>query len=57
MTRLASRLALAGILLISHLAPQAVSAAEKPNIIILFADDISARELPIYGSSVWGEAR
>ncbi|MEM6641407.1 MAG: sulfatase-like hydrolase/transferase [Bacteroidota bacterium] len=26
---------------------------EKPNIVILFADDISARELPIYGSSVW----
>lgn len=26
---------------------------QKPNIIILFADDISARELPVYGSSVW----
>ncbi|WP_109831283.1 sulfatase-like hydrolase/transferase [Reichenbachiella versicolor] len=25
----------------------------QPNIIILFADDISARELPIYGSSKW----
>ncbi|MFC7337301.1 sulfatase-like hydrolase/transferase [Haloferula chungangensis] len=32
-----------------------VPATEKPNIIILFADDISARELPIYGSSVWTE--
>ncbi len=31
----------------------AASAAEKPNIILLFADDISARELPLYGSSVW----
>ena len=28
-------------------------AQEKPNIILLYADDISARELPIYGSSVW----
>ncbi len=28
-------------------------AAEKPNIILVFADDISARELPVYGSSVW----
>ena len=25
----------------------------KPNIILIFADDISARELPIYGSTVW----
>lgn len=25
----------------------------KPNIIILFADDISAREIPMYQSSVW----
>ena len=29
------------------------AAAERPNIIIVFADDISAREFPIYGSSVW----
>lgn len=28
-------------------------AAARPNIIIVFADDISARELPIYGSNVW----
>ncbi len=26
---------------------------QKPNVVILFADDISAREFPIYGSSVW----
>ncbi|MEC5128726.1 sulfatase-like hydrolase/transferase [Verrucomicrobiales bacterium BCK34] len=25
----------------------------KPNVILVFADDISARELPVYGSSVW----
>ncbi len=25
----------------------------KPNIVVLFADDISAREFPIYGSNVW----
>ncbi|MEM9986770.1 MAG: sulfatase-like hydrolase/transferase, partial [Bacteroidota bacterium] len=30
-----------------------VFAQKKPNIIILYADDISARELPIYGSDVW----
>ena len=29
---------------------------DKPNIILLFADDISARELPIYGSSQWSPA-
>lgn len=28
-------------------------AGEKPNIIIFYADDISAREIPVYGSSVW----
>ena len=28
-------------------------AADRLNIIVVFADDISARELPIYGSSVW----
>ncbi len=28
-------------------------ALEKPNIVIFFADDISAREIPVYGSKVW----
>jgi len=28
-------------------------AAERPNVVILFADDISPRELPLYGASVW----
>lgn len=32
-----------------------VSAARRPNIILVYADDISARELPIYGSSVWSK--
>ncbi|MGJ8681879.1 sulfatase-like hydrolase/transferase [Paraglaciecola sp.] len=27
--------------------------AQKPNIVLIYADDISARELPIYGSSKW----
>ncbi|MDV7187995.1 sulfatase-like hydrolase/transferase [Lutibacter sp. TH_r2] len=31
----------------------AVNAQKKPNIIVVFADDISARELPIYNSSQW----
>lgn len=30
-------------------------AENKPNIAILFADDISAREFPVYGSSVWSK--
>ncbi|NIJ44876.1 arylsulfatase A-like enzyme [Wenyingzhuangia heitensis] len=30
-----------------------VNAQKKPNIVVLFADDISARELPVYGSTVW----
>lgn len=30
-------------------------AQEKPNIVLIYADDISARELPIYGSSVWSK--
>ncbi|AWG22660.1 sulfatase [Flavobacterium faecale] len=29
---------------------------KKPNIIVVFADDISARELPIYNSSTWSVA-
>lgn len=30
-------------------------AKEKPNVVVIFADDISAREFPIYGSSVWSK--
>jgi arylsulfatase A-like enzyme len=26
---------------------------DRPNIILLFADDLSAREFPVYGSNVW----
>jgi arylsulfatase A-like enzyme len=42
----------AAIASIASLISQA-SAAQRPNIIIVFADDISARELSLYGSSVW----
>lgn len=35
------------------IAMMAGAANEKPNIILVFADDISARELPVYGSNVW----
>lgn len=28
-------------------------ASDRPNIVLIFADDISARELPLYGSTVW----
>lgn len=31
------------------------NAQKKPNIILLFADDISARELPFYESTVWSK--
>ena len=40
-------------LVLIMLTTQKIKASDKPNIIILFADDISARELPFYGSSVW----
>lgn len=30
-------------------------AVERPNVVLLFADDISAREIPAYGSSVWAD--
>ncbi|MEM9417524.1 MAG: sulfatase-like hydrolase/transferase, partial [Planctomycetota bacterium] len=41
-----------------QLAPDAVAGepigpGTQPNIIVVFADDISAREFPIYGSSQW----
>ena len=39
---------LAAILLTTSL-----HAARQPNIVVVFADDISARELPLYGSRVW----
>lgn len=32
-------------------------AQEKPNIVIIYADDISARELPIYSSTIWSGPR
>ena len=41
------------LLLTAVLAASAALAKTKPNIIVYFADDISAREFPIYGSSVW----
>lgn len=44
------RLVLLGAVL---LGAAAVHAKEKPNIVIFFADDMSAREFPTYGSSVW----
>lgn len=35
--------------------PNRTKKPTQPNIIILFADDISARELPLYGSNVWSK--
>ncbi len=31
--------------------------AKKPNVIVYYADDISAREFPMYGSSVWSDLK
>lgn len=41
------------LLLVFITASLIANAKKKPNVVILFADDISAREFPIYGSSVW----
>ena len=40
---------LIALFIVQHLA----FAKEKPNVVIYFADDISAREIPAYKSSVW----
>ncbi len=40
---------------VSALCACAQAKPEKPNIILFFADDISAREIPIYNSSVWSK--
>ncbi|MGA9638225.1 sulfatase-like hydrolase/transferase [Flavobacterium sp.] len=42
-----------GILFSVFISVFSTNAQNKHNIIILYADDISARELPIYGSTVW----
>ena len=48
-------------MLLIHAAPLCLSfsetkkAEQRMNIVIIFADDISARELPVYGSSVWSK--
>ena len=46
---------LCATLLMVLIATGIAGALQKPNIIILYADDISARELPVYGSSVWSK--
>jgi len=38
---------------VSSLVMSGAFAANRPNLILVFADDISAREIPVYGSSVW----
>ncbi|TWT81556.1 Arylsulfatase [Planctomycetes bacterium CA13] len=52
-------LTLAGLLFVSLLfgGIDRANAAQRPNIILVFADDISARELPVYGSSTWTKDR
>ncbi|MEM1083099.1 MAG: sulfatase-like hydrolase/transferase [Verrucomicrobiota bacterium] len=40
-------------LLLPILCQLLASGATKPNIIFVFTDDISAREIPCYGSTVW----
>ncbi|MEM6391443.1 MAG: sulfatase-like hydrolase/transferase [Planctomycetota bacterium] len=43
---------LAGLLLLAQ-----TGLAQKPNVILIFTDDISARELPVYGSDTWSDLR
>jgi arylsulfatase A-like enzyme len=50
-----TRIALA--LAASLLSSVGVEAADKPNIIVIFADDISAREFPAYDSTEWSAPR
>ena len=49
------------ILLVSACAFTGAASAKpplsKPNIILVYADDISARELPIYGASTWTKTK
>ncbi|MGI9240663.1 MAG: sulfatase-like hydrolase/transferase [Verrucomicrobiales bacterium] len=44
-----SRILTVGLLLTTS----SIALENKPNIILIYADDISARELPVYGSSTW----
>ncbi|MEQ9290179.1 MAG: sulfatase-like hydrolase/transferase [Cyclobacteriaceae bacterium] len=56
MTRLFSLLLSLTLLLGISAFAQTKSKTSKPNIILIFADDISARELPVYGSAKWSPA-
>lgn len=38
---------------LAALGAASVVAKPKPNVVVILADDISAREFPMYGSSVW----
>lgn len=51
MTNITAKLILTCLLLLVQLFINAQR--QQPNIVVLYADDISARELPIYGSIVW----
>lgn len=42
--------------LIASGAVSASALSEKPNVVLIFADDISAREIPAYGSSTWTDS-
>lgn len=44
-------------LMFAGIAYTACAANDKPNVILIYADDISAREFPIYQSSVWSGLR
>ena len=41
------------ILFVALIICSAVAVTNKPNVILVFADDISAREIAVYGSSTW----
>lgn len=48
-------LGLLAVTLAQAIEPSSAVGTSKPNIIVYFADDISAREFPVYGSSVWSQ--
>ncbi|MEM7806942.1 MAG: sulfatase-like hydrolase/transferase [Planctomycetota bacterium] len=55
--RKAALLALTSISLGLLAAPEATGDPDvkQPNVILIFTDDISAREIPVYGSNVWSD--
>ena len=50
-----NKLLILPIALALQLACSPAEATDKPNVIVFYADDISARDFPVYESSVWSD--